>query len=204
MVGLLARKKMQKAIKELIAKARAKRVKELFSSLEDFRKTAEKISEDEQEEYTKYFTKYFDHELRLLNIEGRKIEMNYKEIIFRTDQQASKFNERLAQPDLDKSMRNFYRKEYLNILKPQYVIAQVLDNFRKYIEVLKIIEEEFSEWFFLGRLDYLKELLQPYIVMSEEKKQKEIWIYKKYEKELEIERKEEMFKRAGISLKKEK
>ena len=99
-------------------------------------------------------------------------------------------------------MRVFYQKEYLNILKPLFYIEQVYENFQKYLEVIKIVQEEFNEWFFLGNIDFMKKLLQPYIVVDDSsRREKEIWIYKRYEKELTDERKKKMFDRAGLLVK---
>lgn len=173
----------------------------LFDTLKEFQQLAVKISDNEQENYEKYFSKHFNHELRLLGIELRKIEMNYREVVFRTDQQSTKFNERLADKSLNRDMREFYHKEYLNILKPKYTIEQVLENFRKYLDVLNLVRDEFTEWFFLGRIDFVKQILKPYIVTDDSKKKKEIWIYKKFEKKLTPERMKKMYENAGLKLK---
>ena len=196
------RNKVRSFIKDIIEKAREEKTNPFFSELKDFQQLAEKIPEQEQDDYEKYFSKYFDHEMNLLRIEQKKIEMNYKEVIFRTDKQAIKFEQRISDPNVKVDMRNFYKKEYLNILKPQYIIAQVLENFNNYLEVLRITRDEFNEWFFLGRIDYLEQLLAPYISEDSKRKKKEIWIYKKYEKDLTAERKERMYKRAGLLAKK--
>lgn len=201
MKGIKYRSKITKAIKTIISTALADKISLLFDALEEFQQLAIKIPDNEQEKYEKYFSKYFNHELRLLDIEQRKIEMNYREVVFRTDQQSVKFNERLADKSLKRDMREFYHKEYLNILKPKYTIEQVLENFRKYLEVLNFVKEEFNEWFFLGRIDFLKQLLKPYIVSDDSKKKKEIWIYKKFEKKLTPERMQKMYENAGLKLK---
>ena len=194
--------KIRSFIKEIIEKAKMDKIEFFFSEIEEFQQLTTKIPEQDQENYVKYFTKYMDHELNLLRIELKKIELNYKEVIFRTDQQSIKFDNRLADKELQTDMRNFYKKEYLNILKPQYILEQVLDNFKKYLEVLRITRDEFSEWFFLGRIDYLKQLLKPYFVEEGTRKKKEIWIYKRYEKELTLEKKQRMYQRAGLIVKK--
>lgn len=201
MKGIKYRNKINNAIKTIISLANSDKVSSLFDALKEFQQLAEKIPDQEQENYVKYFSKHFNHEMRLLSIEQRKIEMNYREVIFRTDQQSAKFQERLTDESLNRDMRQFYHKEYLNILKPKYIIEQVLENFRKYLEVLNFIKEEFNEWFFLGRIDFLKQLLKPYIVYDDSRKKKEIWIYKKYEKELTPERKQKMYENAGMKIK---
>lgn len=194
------RTKFQKFIKEIISSATSEKTTPFFLNLENFQQLAEKILEQEQDDYEHYFLKYMNHELNLLRIELKKIELNYKEIVFKTSQQILKFENRLSDETLKKDMREFYQKEFLNILKPQYIIEQVLENYKKYLEVLELTKEEFKEWFFLGRIDFLKQLLQPYIVKEDNKSKNEIWIYKKYEKELTQERKQKMFQKVGLNI----
>jgi hypothetical protein len=196
--GIKHRKKITNGIKDIIQSANAVKIDNFFDTLKEFRELAAKIPEQEQENYEMYVEKHFKHEFNLLRIEYKKIEMNYKDTLFRTDKRAVKFETNLADKNLNKDMRDFYRKEYLNILKPMYYLEQMLENYRKYQEVLKLTMEEFSEWFFLGRIDFLKQLLQPFIVIDDSRKGREIWIYKKYEKELTKERKQKMYKRAQM------
>jgi len=192
-------KKIRNFIKEIVIKARMESVSNLFDVLAEFKELATKIPQNEQEKYELYFNRYMTHEINLVRIELKKIEMNYKESVFKTDKRAEKFEKELANESLAEEMRRFYRKEYLNILKPMFYIQQVFENFTKYLEVLKLLQEEFNEWFFLGNIDFLKKLLQPYIVVDDSsRREKEIWIYKRYEKELTDERKKKMFERAGL------
>lgn len=195
-------KKIRKHIKKIISEAISSSISDLFKVLEDFHELAEKIPQKEQENYERYFDKYMTHEINLVRIELRKIEFNYKESMLKTNKRAEKFDRELAKESLAQEMRTFYQKEYLNILKPLFYIEQIYENFQKYLEVIKIVQEEFKEWFFLGRIDFLKQLLQPYIVVDDSsRREKEIWIYKKYEKELTDERKKKMFDRAGLLVK---
>ncbi|MBK5112115.1 MAG: hypothetical protein JJE41_00695 [Candidatus Heimdallarchaeota archaeon] len=195
-------KKIRKHIKEIITETFTESVSSLFKVLEEFHELAEDIPQKEQENYERYFDKYMTHEINLVRIELKKIEMNYKESVFRTDKRAEKFERELANESLAQEMRVFYQKEFLNILKPLFYIEQVYENFTKYLEVIKAIQEEFNEWFFLGNIDFVKQLLQPYIVLDESsRREKEIWIFKKYEKELTDERKKKMFDRAGLLVK---
>lgn len=195
-------KKIRKFIKEIISEAVSSSISDLFKVLKEFHELAEKIPQKEQENYERYFDKYMTHEINLVRIELRKIEMNYKESIHRTNKRAEKFDRELANKSLAQEMRTFYQKEYLNILKPMFYIEQVYENFQKYLEVIKIVQEEFSEWFFLGNIDFVKQLLQPYIVVDDSsRREKEIWIYKKYEKELTDGRKKKMLDRAGLLVK---
>ncbi len=192
-------KKIRNFIKEIVVEARTSEVSNLFKVLKEFQELAEKIPQTEQENYEQYFNRYMTHEINLVRIELKKIELNYKESVFKTDKRAEKFEKELANKSLADEMRRFYQKEYLNILKPMFYIQQVLDNFTKYLEVLRLIQEEFNEWFFLGNIDFIKQLLQPYIVIDDSsRREKEIWIYKRYEKELTDERKKKMFERAGL------
>jgi hypothetical protein len=199
MKGIKHRKKITNGIKKIILSANTTKVKDLFDQLKEFQELAVKIPEQDQENYEKYFDKHMKHELNLLRIEYKKIEMSYKDTLFRTDKRAVKFENNLADKTLSNDMRNFYEKEYLNILKPMYYLEQMLENYRKYLDVLHLVMDEFSEWFFLGRIDYVKQLLHPYIISDESTKNKEIWVYKKYEKELTLERKQKMYKRAGLA-----
>ncbi|MCK5298453.1 MAG: hypothetical protein KAJ76_06075 [Candidatus Heimdallarchaeota archaeon] len=195
-------KKIRKFIKEIITEAVSSSVSDLFEVLKEFHELAEDIPKKEQENYERYFDKYMTHEINLVRIELRKIEFNYKESMHRTNKRAEKFDRELANESLAQEMRVFYQKEYLNILKPMFYIEQVYENFQKYLEVIKVIQEEFNEWFFLGNLDFMKKLLQPYIVVDDSsRREKEIWIYKRYQKELTDERKKKMFDRAGLLVK---
>ena len=195
-------KKIRKFIKEIITEAVSSSISDLFKVLKEFHELAEKIPQKEQENYERYFDKYMTHEINLVRIELRKIEMNYKESIHRTNKRAEKFDKELAKESLAQEMRSFYQKEFLNILKPMFYIEQVYENFQKYLEVIKIVQEEFNEWFFLGNIDFVKKLLQPYIVVDDSsRREKEIWIYKKYEKELTDGRKKKMLDRAGLLVK---
>jgi len=195
-------KKIRKFIKEIITEAVSSSISDLFKVLKEFHELAEKIPQKEQENYERYFDKYMTHEINLVRIELRKIEMNYKESIHRTNKRAEKFDRKLAKESLAQEMRSFYQKEFLNILKPMFYIEQVYENFQKYLEVIKIVQEEFNEWFFLGNIDFVKKLLQPYIVVDDSsRREKEIWIYKKYEKELTDGRKKKMLDRAGLLVK---
>jgi hypothetical protein len=195
-------KKIRKLIKEIITETFTESVSSLFKVLEEFHELAEDIPQKEQENYERYFDKYMTHEINLVRIELKKIEMNYKESVFKTDKRAEKFERELSNESLAQEMRVFYQKEFLNILKPMFYIEQVYENFTKYLEVLKAIQEEFNEWFFLGNIDFVKQLLQPYIVLDESsRREKEIWVYKKYEKELTDERKKKMFDKAGLLVK---
>ena len=201
MKGVKYGKQMKKFIKQIKFVALNESVDSFFKELKDFQEElAAKIPEQEQEKYQKYFDRYMIHELNLVRIELRKIEFNYKESVHRTSKQIEKFNSKLADPNLRKDMREFYQEEYLNILKPMYTIEQILENFRKYFDVLKTTHEEFSEWFFLGRIDFLKQLLQPFIVVDEKsKKEKEIWIYKKYSKKMTADRVKRMYQQVGLT-----
>lgn len=192
-------KKIRKFIKEIISETFTISVSPLFKLLKEFHELAEKIPQKEQENYERYFDRYMTHEINLVRIELKKIEMSYKESIHKTNKRAEKFETRLADKELAQEMRVFYQKEYLNILKPMYYIEQVFENFKKYLEVIRVIQEEFNEWFFLGRIDFLKQLLKPYIITDDSsRREKEIWIYKRYEKELTKERQEKMLQRAGL------
>jgi hypothetical protein len=166
-----------------------------FKTITEFQKLAQKVPEEYQENYEKYFRRIMTHEMNLARIEFKKLEMTYKDSIFRTDKKAEEFEAKLADPDLVPDMKQFYLKEYLNILKPMYFIEQVVENFTQYMLLLEITRDEFSEWFFLGRTDYLKGLLSSYIVPDEARKGKEIWLYEKYKKTLTQERKEKMLSR---------
>lgn len=195
-------KKIRKFIKEIITEAVSSSVSDLFKVLKEFHELAEDIPQKEQVNYERYFDKYMTHEVNLVRIELRKIEFSYKESMHKTNKRAEKFDRELANESLAQEMRIFYQKEYLNILKPLFYIEQVYENFQKYLEVIKVIQEEFNEWFFLGNLDFMKKLLQPYIVVDDtSRREKEIWIYKRYEKELTNERKKKMFDRAGLLVK---
>lgn len=196
--------KIVKGIKKIILSANTDSTVSLFNELKEFQELAKKIPESEQEKYEKYFEKYMIHEINLLKIEFRKIDMNYQEIVFKTNQQTLKFENLLADKELNQDMRSFYQKEYLNILKPQFIMEQVRENFEKYLNVVDMVKEEFNEWFFLGRIDFLKQLLKPYIVEASttNKKKEEIWVYKKYAKEITPERKIAMYKKVGLKLKK--
>ncbi|MBD3190316.1 MAG: hypothetical protein GF308_06715 [Candidatus Heimdallarchaeota archaeon] len=201
MMKIRLKRKTEKKIKGIIESAKAEKVSKLFKSLTNSHELLEKIPESEQESYEEYFTEQMNRELELLRIELKKIEVNYKEVIYKTKLQEAKFKERLSEKGLDQEMREFYLQEYLNILKPEYTLEQILENFQKYLEVLTIIKDEFHEWFFLGRLDYLKQLLKQYIVNDGSPKKREIWIYKKNEKELTLTRKKKMYKRVGLKFK---
>ncbi|NPE10010.1 MAG: hypothetical protein GNW80_17150 [Asgard group archaeon] len=195
-------KKIRKFIKEIITEAVSSSVSDLFRVLKEFHELAENIPQKEQENYKRYFDKYMTHEINLVRIELRKIEFNYKESMLKTNKRAEKFDRELAKESLAQEMRTFYQKEFLNILKPMFYIEQVYENFQKYLEVINVIQEEFNEWFFLGNIDFMKKLLQPYIVVDDtSRREKEIWIYKRYEKELTDERKKKMFDRAGLLVK---
>lgn len=188
--------KIKKFIKNIIPLTYKEDVETFIDSLNDFRKIATDIPEKEQAEYEKYFKKNMSHELNLLRIEYKKIEYSYKESVLRTDKQAEKFITRLADRELTKDMRIFFQKEYLNILKPKFYIEQVKENYEHYLEVLNILLEEFNEWFFLDNVNFIHQLLQPFI--RKDTTGKEIWIYKRYEKEITDERKERMLKIAGL------
>ncbi len=195
MKGVKHKNKINKYIKELMREAYAGSVGSFFKTIVEFQKLAAKVSESNQKNYEKYFKRYFTHEINLARIEFKKLEMTYKDTVHRTDKRATQFEEKLADPKLVLDMKNFYQKEYLNILKPMYYIEQVVENFRHYMLILDITQDEFSEWFFLGRIDYLKELLSTYIVKDESSKNKEIWLYEKYKQKLTDERKEKMIAR---------
>jgi len=202
MKSLKFKNKIRKFTKEIITEALSSNISALFKVLKKFHELAEKIPQKEQENYERYFNKYMTHEINLVRIELKKIEMNYKESVHRTNKRAEKFERELANKELAQEMRTFYQKEYLNILKPLFYIEQVFENFQKYLEVIKKIQDEFNEWFFLGNIDFVKQLLQPYIVVDDSsRREKEIWIYKKYQKELTDERKKKMFDRAGLLVK---
>ncbi|MBN1330001.1 MAG: hypothetical protein JXA54_11060 [Candidatus Heimdallarchaeota archaeon] len=193
-----------KGIKRIIISANNDSAEPFFDEIKEFQELARKIPENEQEKYEKYFEKYMIHEINLLKIDFRKIDMNYQEIVLKTNQQSLKFENLLANKELNQDMRNFYQREYLNILKPQFIMEQVRENYEKYLEVVRLVKEEFTEWFFLGRIDFLKQLLKPYIseMNAGNKKKEEIWIYKKYAKELTPERITAMYKKAGLKVKK--
>ncbi|MHA1739845.1 MAG: hypothetical protein ACTSXA_15890 [Candidatus Heimdallarchaeota archaeon] len=195
MKGVKHKNKIKKYIKELMREAYAGSVGSFFKTIVEFQKLATKVSESDQENYEKYFRRYFTHEINLARIEFKKLEMTYKDTVHRTDKRAAQFEAKLADPELVQDMKTFYQKEYLNILKPMYYIEQVVENFRHYMLILDITRDEFSEWFFLGRIDYFKELLSTYIVKDESSKNKEIWLYEKYKQKLTEERKEKMIAR---------
>jgi len=200
MKRLKYQKKVQKGIKDLIVKANAILVEDFFSSLKELQQLALKIPQTEQEAYEKLFTRQMTHELNLLRIEYKKIEFRYKEVLFNTNKEITKFERLLADSSLTKDMRQFYQKEYLKVLEPLYYLEQMKENFETFLKVLRITTEEFTEWFFLGRFDFLKQLLQPFIVMDDKTKGKEIWLYKRYAKELQPSRKQRMFKKAGLKV----
>ena len=189
-------RKLKKLIRAIVISARSEQVSTLLDTLEESKKLATEIPEPEQEEYEEFFTKVMTQELNLLTIDVRKLTLNYEELLFKTKQQAAKFQERLADKSLDQSMREFYHKEFLNILKPKYILDQVIENYKEFLEVLKIIKDEFNDWFFLGRIDFIKQLLQPHIVLDTQNST-EIWLYKKNENALTPERNEEMYKEAS-------
>ncbi|MHA1308694.1 MAG: hypothetical protein ACTSQN_15490 [Candidatus Heimdallarchaeota archaeon] len=195
MKGVKHKNKIKKYIKELMREAYAGSVGSFFKTIKAFQKLAEKVSEPDQEKYEKYFRRYITHEINLARIEFKKLELTYNDSVYRTGKRAAQFEERLADPELIQDMKEFYQKEYLNILKPMYYIEQVVENFRQYMLILDITRDEFKEWFFLGRIDYLKELLSKYIVIDESGKKKEIWLYEKYRQKLTEERKEKMLAR---------
>lgn len=193
-------KKVRKFITEIIPIAYTKDISIYFEEIEGFQKLAQKIPDQEQEKYEQYFAKHMTHQINLVQINFRKIEMKYRESVHRTSKQSEKFNSLLADPKLKQHMRTFYQKEYLKILNPMYFLEQLKENYSKYIEVLEITQNEFSEWFFLGRIDFLKQLLQPYIVENKSSsKEKEIWIYRKHAQELIPERKKRMYEQAGLN-----
>lgn len=195
-------KKIRKFITEIISLTLTKDVSTYLEEINDFHQLARKIPEEEHEAFEQYFDKHMTHQVNLVQIHLRKIDMKYKDTVHRTSKQSVKFNSLLADPKLKQGMRAFYQKEYLKILNPMYFLEQLKDNFSRYIEVLEITQDEFSEWFFLGRFEYLKQLLQPYIVENDSKsKETEIWIYKKYAQELTVERKKKMYKQAGLDYK---
>lgn len=195
MKGIKHKNKINKFIKQLFKDAYAGTVTSFFKTILEFQKLAEKISEKDQENYNRYFKRYMVHEMNLARIEFKKLEFTYKDSVFRTDKRAEQFESKLADPELVQDMKEFYQKEYLKILKPMYFIEQVVENFKQYLQILEITKDEFSEWFFLGRIDYLKELLSTYIVPDESSKNKEIWIYTKFKQKLTPERKEKMLAR---------
>jgi hypothetical protein len=195
MKGVKHKNKIKKYTKELMREAYAGSVGSFFKVITEFQKLAAKVSESDQENYERYFRRYFTHEINLARIEFKKLELTYKDSVHRTDKRAMQFEEKLADPELVQDMKEFYQKEYLNILKPMYYIEQVVENFRQYMIILDITRDEFSEWFFLGRIDYLKELLSTYIVSDDSSKSKEIWLYEKYKQKLTPERKEKMLAR---------
>lgn len=195
MKGVKHKNKINKYVKELMKEAYAGTVSSFFGILVEFQKLAAKISDSDQENYEKYFRRYITHEINLARIEFKKLELTYKDSVHRTDKRAAQFEEKLADPKLVQDMKEFYQKEYLNILKPMYYIEQVVENFRQYMLILDITRDEFSEWFFLGRIDYLKELLSTYIVKDESNEKKEIWLYEKYKQKLTQERIEKMLAR---------
>ncbi len=193
-------KKIRKFIAEILPITYTKDVSTFFEEIEEFSKLTKKIPEKEQENYKQYFSKHMTHQVNLVQIELRKINMKYRESVHRTGKQIEKFNSLLADPKLNSGMRTFYQSEFLKILKPMHFLEQLAENFRKFIEVLEITQDEFSEWFFLGRSDYLKELLQPFIVTDDSKsKKKEIWVYRKYAQELTDERKKKLYEKAGLT-----
>ncbi|MGC9781162.1 MAG: hypothetical protein HZR80_18110 [Candidatus Heimdallarchaeota archaeon] len=197
MKGIKHGNKIRKFCKTVISFAYSDSVSSFFQEIKNFQKLAEKITE--QAKYEKYFSRHMTHELNLIRIELKKIELNYKDSIHRTSRKIEEFEAKLADKELNQDMKDFYRKEYLNILKPMFFIEQVNENFKKYYEVLMKIKDEFNEWFFLGRVDFLKQILKPYIVSDDSSsKDREIWIYKKYAKELTKERKERMYQKVGL------
>lgn len=199
MKSLNLKNKIVKFVKQIIVSANSENVSMLFKNLKEFQGLASSIAEKEQEYYKKYFEKNMTHEINLLRIDYKKIEFGYKESVIKTDKMIENFEAKLADKSIKQDMRVFYQKEYLNNLKPMYVMEQMQENFKHYLEVLNLIQEEFDEWFFLGRLDFLKQLLQPYIVSEESTgKEKEIWTYKKYEKGLTKERMERMYKQTKL------
>ncbi|MHA1211778.1 MAG: hypothetical protein ACTSSH_04880 [Candidatus Heimdallarchaeota archaeon] len=203
MKGIRHRKKITNGIIRIIASANETKVKAYLDELKEFREIADKIPETDQNKYQKYFEKHMTREINLLRIEFRKIEMHFRELLHRTNKRAAKFEERLSDKRLPKDMIHFYQKEFLNILKPKYILEQVADNYKKYIEVVNITKEEFSEWFFLGRIDFVKQLLKPYIVEdSSSNKKEEIWIYKLHQKGLTLDRKKKMYERVGLKINK--
>lgn len=188
--------KIKKFIKNIIPIAYKENVETFIHNLNDFRKIAVDVPETLHEDYVKYFKKYMSHELSLLRIEYKKIEYSYKESVLLTDKQSEKFITRLSDRELSKDMRIFYQKEHMNILKPKFYLEQIKENYEHYLEVLNIFTEEFNEWFFLDNVNFLHQLLQPFI--RKDSSGKEIWIYKKYEKEITDERKEKILKIAGL------
>ncbi len=194
-------KKVRKFISEIIPITYTKDISTYFEEIEEFGKLAKKIPDQEQEKYEQYFAKHMTHQINLVQINFRKIEMKYRDCVHRTSKQSAKFNSLFADPKLKQHMRIFYQQEYLKILNPMYFLEQLKENYSKYLEVLEITQAEFSEWFFLGRLDYLKQVLQPYIVENKHSaKEKEIWIYRKHTQELTPARKKKMFEKAGVIL----
>jgi len=202
MKGIKHRKKIINGIIRIIASANETKVETYLDELREFREIADKIPEADQNKYQVYFEKHITHEINLLRIEYRKIEMHYRDLLHRTNKRAATFEERLSEKGLPKDMVHFYQKEFLNILKPKFIMEQIADNYKKYIDVVNITKEEFSEWFFLGRIDFVKQLLKPYIVVDDSsKKKEEIWIYKLHQQELTLDRKKKMYERVGLKIK---
>ncbi|MHA1630772.1 MAG: hypothetical protein ACTSXO_11540 [Candidatus Heimdallarchaeota archaeon] len=201
MKRLKYQKKIQKGIKDFIVKANNFFVKDFFDSLKKLQQLAASIPQQEQEAYEKFFSRQMTHELNLLRIEYKKIEFRYKDVLYNTNKEILKFENLLADSSLSENMRRFYQHEYFKVLEPLFYLEQLKENFKNYLEVLRITLDEFSEWFFNGRIDFLKQLLAPYIITDEATNKQEAWIYKRYAKALQPERKARLFTKAGIELK---
>ena len=196
-------KKVRKFITEIIQTTLTKDVSAFFKEIEEFQEITRKISDEEHAAYEQYFNKHMTHQINLVQIELRKIEMKYRESVHRTSKQIEKFSGLLADPNLKQHMRVFYQEEFMKILAPMYHLEQLKENFSQYLDVLEKTQEEFSEWFFLARSDYLKQILQPYIVEQKTRsKTREIWIYQKHAQELTESRKKKIYETAGVSPKK--
>ena len=193
-------KKLRKFITEIIPITLKKDVSTYFKELEQMHELAQKIPDEEHGAYEQYFEKHMNHQINLVEIELRKIDMKYRESVNRTSRQIEKFTGLLANPNLKQHMRTFYQEEYLKILGPMYHLEQLKENFGLYLEVLQKTMEEFAEWFFLGRFDFLKQLLEPYISeLKDHSKIREIWIYQKNSQKLTEHRKKRMYETVGIT-----
>ncbi|NHJ87252.1 MAG: hypothetical protein FK734_17445 [Asgard group archaeon] len=197
--GIKYKSKISKGIKKIVSSAYNDNILLFFDELLEFQKLVEKIPRDDSIKYEKYLTWEFTSEINRIRVEAKRIEMSYKETLFKTNQKAAEFEEKITDHKISTEMRDFYQKEYLNILKPLYIIKQILENFEQYLEVIKITTEEINEWFFNGNIDFMKQLLKPFIVSEKiDGNQKETWVYKKYDKKMSDRLIEEMYRQAGF------
>ncbi len=125
-------KKVRKFIAEIIPITYSKDISTYFEEIEEFRKLALKIPDQEQEKYEQYFAKHMTHQINLVQINQRKIEMKHRDCVHGTSKQSAKFNSLLADPKLKQHMRIFYQREYLKILNPMYFLEQLKENYSKY------------------------------------------------------------------------